>query len=953
MNMKRFFMLFRYGLVAISGILLFFAFSNIAVAQAEKEKDNEAYDRLQWFYHQRSFPLDTMEQGYLLKAYTEAQEFQKNRSARQTASLIWSPVGPPPTGPNNGRVPTVALDPTDTNIVYIGAANGGVWKSTNAGTVWSPLTDYQPSLASGSLAINPKNSVIIYYGTGEPYNASDAYGGAGIFKSTDGGSTWLEPTLTSEKRVTRIAINPACTETLLASTWGGVYRSSNGGSTWTKRTAVSGKGWDVVFDPVDSTVAYACANNTYKSTDAGLTWSLLMNGLPRSISYRRVFALAPSLPSTLYLFYQTGELYKSIDAGASWIQLHTPAGIVGTQGWYNLAIAVSPKNPDRVMIGGVLVCYSTDGGDNWTQIASGVHPDCHSIQFDPGGSIVYIGHDGGVSRSNDSGATFTWVNNNLAITQFYTVGVDNIRPGCIWGGSQDNGVLKITPETPWTGVLGGDCGSVCVDYGNSDTVYAVRSYGNHFRSFDGSDFDPIDSGIAMTATFLTPMAMDPVSPEILYTTGDSLIYRTTDRGNFWSPTASIYPWGTSQVTRIAVANKDSLTMYAAVNADLYRSSDTGSTWTKIYSLAVSRAITSVVPHPLKQNIIYLTTAGTTKDHIYKSTDAGDTWTSINGDFPVSLPVNCIAIDPLDDQSLFIGTDLGLWETDGDKQNWVKDNNIPNTAVLQLGITSDRHIIAATHGRSMFRALLKVFEVPAVTLTAPNGGEQWIGRSTHEIAWTHTLINDVKIEYSLDSAQTWTLVTAAVPAVTGSYQWEVPDTYTEKAFIRVSDASNPALYDDCDSVFTIVAALPYVYDKRWNLVSLPVNQEGPTLQFYPQAVSSAFRFSPTQGYTATDSVTPGSGYWLKFDTYITDSIPGPVHVADTVSVYTGWNLIGALGVPLGVPEIITEPVGIISSPVFGYKRGYYETDSLKLYKAYWVKVTADGIVILQGAINGKR
>ncbi|MFI5252806.1 MAG: hypothetical protein ACHQQQ_10285 [Bacteroidota bacterium] len=1015
-------------------------FSSYGFSQQEMNEGDNPNARLQWFYRQRSYPNDTMKQGYLLEAYAKAQEIKQRKDLRPVSTLKWIPVGLPSTGPNDGRVPAIALDPTDTNIVYIGAADGGVWKSTNSGAVWIPLTDYQPSLASGSLLVDPKNPLVIYYGTGEPYNSIDSYGGTGILKSTDGGLSWLSPVLTNEKRITKIAIQPGNSNLLLASTWGGVYRSTDAGGTWTRNSTIIGKGWDIEFDPVDSNIVYASANNEWKSIDAGISWNKIDNGLPPSFTYRRVMAISHSNPSVLYLFFQTGFLYKSVNAGASWSQVTVPQSVTGNQGWYDLAVAVSPIDSNRIMIGGVFTYYSSDGGASWTQIVNGIHPDCHSIVFDKGGAIVYLGHDGGVSRSNDSGSTFITINNNLAITQFYSHGLDQLQPTTIWGGSQDNGLLKSTDMgIAWSTKLGGDIGMVSVDYNNSDTVYAVMAMGKHYRTFNGSRFFPIDTGITGNSMFITPLAMAPDSSNILYTATNA-IFKTTNRGSSWNATASSYPWGVLLVSEIAIPFIASQTIYAAVDASLYRSTDGGATWSISYSGVPGRIITSVVPHPTTANTIYFTTSGTGANHIFKSIDSGATWNSINGNFPLNLPVSSIAIDSSNDQNLYIGTDLGIWNTAGSESIWMKDDGFPNVAVLKLGISSDNYLVAATHGRGMFKArfgsnassfitvtkpnggenwfagsiqtiswfqsgvfyvkielstdsaatwttiaasvpaspgnyswtvphistskaLIRVSDAtntvinginkniftivfPSITVTSPNGGESWKGWSDHSIIWTEQGITTVQLEYTSDHGVSWNLITGAVAASQGSYLWTVPNTPSTQALVRVSDTSFSAINDTSNSVFSIIGSPPIIYTKGWNLVSIPVKEQGLASQFYPLASSKSSLFNPSLGYTIVDSIYSGLGYWVKFPVIVTDTIPGAESLSDTVSISAGWNLIGALGVPIPLTDLTTDPPGMISGGAFEYKHGYAPTDTLKPYQGYWVKSSGNGTLILQ-------
>ena len=800
-------MFFRRFLILVLGLSTFTSIYAQDEGNEIGERDNPN-ERFRWFFEQRAYPHDTLKQGYQLNAFRQDEEFKKSKirsQLSQATSLSWTSIGPAPGGLYSGRVPAIAVHPTDGNTVYIGAADGGVWKTTNGGTSWTPLTDDQPSLASGCLAIDPLNPNVIYWGTGEPYSSIDAYGGAGILKSVDGGATWSVVGLTNEKRITRIAINPANPDILLAATWGGIYRSTNGGMSWTKTSTFS-SGWDVAIDPSNPLICYAGASGVYKSTNGGVSWSQLTNGIPTSTG-RLVLAIASSAPSTVYVLVSNTKFYKSTDAGASWTSLPIASDLFGSQGWYDITIGVSPTNPDIVLIGGIDAYYSFTGGNSWTRIISGQHPDCHSIIFGPAGTgIVYLGTDGGMNRSSDNGMTFTRINNNLAITQFYSVGLDYLTPLNIWGGTQDNGLQKskLAGGLGWWELLGGDYGFAVVDYTNSKIAYATQANGFRRRIqleiYDGMQSNvAINNGITENGAWLTPIIIHPDTIAILYT-ATTKIYRTTNQGDLWATTTTSFPWGSSLIRQLAIPRTSSQTLYASPGSTLYKSIDAGVTWSNVSTGLPGRTITSIVPHQTIPSRVYLTVSGSGTGHIFKSTDAGNNWTSINGNFPTDLPANSVAIDPSNDLNLYIGTDLGMWSTADGGVTWIKDDSFPNSAVVMLGITSDNYLVAATHGRSMFKAALN--SGPFIAVTSPNGGENWNVGTTHNITWSQSGVTNVKIEYSTNNGSTWSTIISSTAAATGSYSWTVPNTVTLQGLVRISDAANASMNDISNSTFTI-------------------------------------------------------------------------------------------------------------------------------------------------------
>ncbi|HEV2444669.1 MAG TPA: hypothetical protein VGS58_02050, partial [Candidatus Sulfopaludibacter sp.] len=302
----------------------------------EEKGEQEARER--WFYDQRSYPTGSIPAGARANAIRrmdaiDAASRLNHRTAAPTGafnsggigaaldSANWTLIGPKPTsaGSNNvtsGRVNAIAIDPRDNNVVYIGAAEGGVWKTTDGGAAWTPLTDSQASLASGAIAIDPAHPDTVYAGTGEENFAQDSYYGAGILKSTDGGATWTNipgPFASLRDHIGAIAIQPGNTNVLLCASQNGLWRSADGAQTWI--SVMTGSAISVVFDPTNGSSAYAtigsiftssnARNGVYHSTDGGVTWQS-SNGsgpaaLPASSAMGRIaLAMAPSNPAVIY-----------------------------------------------------------------------------------------------------------------------------------------------------------------------------------------------------------------------------------------------------------------------------------------------------------------------------------------------------------------------------------------------------------------------------------------------------------------------------------------------------------------------------------------------------------------------------------------------------------------------------------------------------------------------------
>ncbi|HEU4387804.1 MAG TPA: hypothetical protein VFV34_08410, partial [Blastocatellia bacterium] len=404
-------------------------------------------------------------------------------------------------GPTNGAGRTVAIapHPTDQNTVYIGAAGGGVWKTTDGGGSWVALTDMLNDLSVGAVALAPSNPNIVYLGTGEGGYASDFIPGIGFVKSTDGGSTWTLPSSVIATMFYRILVNPSNPDEVIAGCNAGAIRSTDGGATWSSviSAATYSDVTDMVRDPGNPSVLYAttwdafrwCARSgsctiesprVLKSTDGGVTWRNRSQGLPTSTPSVRVnrmsIAISPSSPSTLYVGtsvldnsaggVETSHIYKTTDGASSWtdtsLASNPSSGIsryLSGQGWYDNTIVVSPTDSNLVIAGGVGYVRTTDGGSTWAApplTGSSVHVDVHDLRYQ--GSRLFIANDGGVWSTPDNGNTSVAHNNGLVTRQYYAMTNDAANPNRIFGGTQDNGTSRRADSggTQWLAVIGAD-----------------------------------------------------------------------------------------------------------------------------------------------------------------------------------------------------------------------------------------------------------------------------------------------------------------------------------------------------------------------------------------------------------------------------------------------------------------------------------------------------------------
>jgi len=622
----------------------------------------------------------------------------------------WTSIGPSPIGFTDnffsGRVRALAVDPTNPSTVYLGAADGGVWKSTDAGQHWIALTDTQASLSVGSIALDPSNPNTIYVGTGEPHT-SDSYPGIGILKSTDGGQTWTNlqgPFLNSH--IGGLAVDPNNPMNVLAASIDqGLQRSTDGGSTWKQ---VSTQTDQVFFDPKNPGVAYASGiGSTFevmKSTDSGATWNIVLKGAIGS-----GFTSLTLSGSTLYAFFADSTLFKSTDAGNTWTQLSPPssgAAFCQDQCFYNLIVGASPTNPNIVYLGSIDMYHSNDGGVTWG-LDTGAHVDQHALAFTPDGSTVYSGNDGGAwsaptGTAVDSAIPWNDLNQTLATLQFYRgISIGGGDPNLTLGGTQDNGDELYTGSTTWTGVVFGDGFATAIDPFNPQIMYVTTQDAAMYKSTNGGAsftfISPFSNG-----RFDTLLTMDPSAPQHLYTDpGTGFVYQSNDAGSTWtaiSPSEGFF-------NSINVAPTDSNTVYAATESGVLVTrnalSGTSSVWNR-FNAPDSSGASEIIADPHDPTIAYAVRSFFDGPRVFKITGAGATWTDITGNLPL-IAVNDIVIDPAQANTLYIATDIGVFSTTDGGTTWnTLVQGLPRSAVTSLALEpSTRVLRAATHGRSMW------------------------------------------------------------------------------------------------------------------------------------------------------------------------------------------------------------------------------------------------------------
>ncbi|GIV57050.1 MAG: hypothetical protein KatS3mg040_1818 [Candidatus Kapaibacterium sp.] len=705
----------------------------------EGEEDGVHFGRWADFWQLRLMPDGSFPSGEILwqelsAKIAQQRQRKQQKGARQQSSANFTHLGPIsiPTNGGAGRINCIAFHPTNSNIVFVGAPSGGLWKSTDGGSSWSSSTDTLATLGVSAITIDPSNPQVIYIGTGDR-DARDTYG-VGILKSTDGGATWnatgLNWTTPQNRVVCDIVIFPGSTSTLLAATSNGIWRSTDGGQTWSQRT--TSYTMELRLHPTNPAIVFA---STYsqsggaailRSLDGGVSWSSVWS----STSVNRIaLALAPTAPRRVYALCSSSSnsgfygLYMSLDTGSTWSQQSATPNILGSntsgtstggQGWYDLCLAVHPQDSLMLFAGGINVWRSDNAGQGWTivsywsssQTIPYVHADQHTMLFRPGTTELWVGNDGGVFRTTNAGSSWQDLSSGLAILQVYRMSHHRgSSTPVILAGTQDNGTNRRTSSGSWAQVYGGDGMENAIDWVTPSTMYCSIYYGSFYRSTNsGSSWSAIaPSNESGNGAWVTPFVMHPSNPQLLYVAYRT-VYRSTNRGSNWTSLGA--PLATNARARyLAVAPSNTDVIVVGTSSTMFRTTDGGTNWTSIAG-GLPASVSNVAIDPSNPAVLWATCSNwASGQKVFRSTDGGSTWTNLSSGLP-NVPVNCIALDPRNGNA-YVGTDIGVYLRTPAAAQWTMwDDGLPNVIVRDLELdTATNRIYAATYGRGIWQGTL--------------------------------------------------------------------------------------------------------------------------------------------------------------------------------------------------------------------------------------------------------
>lgn len=726
---------------------------NEPVQEDIKGRDN-------WFWSQRAFPFNDIPADARRDAWN-ARPIIKGMS---TEALTWQSIGPVSTassflaqwGSTSGRISAIAIDPNNAQTLLIGSPTGGLWRSTNGGTSFTPVADNLTDVSIGSIAFAPSNTQIVYAGAGDGNNRN--YFGNGVLKSTDGGQTWAkvsDNTLTGPGVIRQVAVDPADPTLVYAIQYtrvdtatnnrfaSGFWRSTNGGVTWTRTLAGLFRNMAIkpgtpqtLYMGVNRNDTNATAPGVYRSTDGGQTWALVHTAPYVNTRDVRV-AVTPADTQRVYV-YEGGNnggnntllrVEVSTDGGGTWSNRGDRTDIDPGQFDYNTYIFVSPANANTIYVGSRDTFKSTDGGLNFANIMGNfaaptfanytpdmatTHSDQQSLAFSPtDANTIYIGNDGGLFKSTNGGTTLQSLNNTLSLTQFVGYAIDPTDASRSYGGTQDNGSQRRqNATTQWAEVDSGDGGNFVVDQVTPGTVFSTYIYGSitRFTNFGATR----DTGVATNATFgepadnprinfYPPFVGNGIDSKLYF--GTYRLYISTNRGDTWaSPGAGpdLTAGDPDVLSAIGVARSNTNTIYVGSSQGRVQvSTNEGVAWTDITAGLPTRSITGITVSRTDPATAFVTVSGFGTGHVFKTTNTGAAWTDISNNLP-NIPTNCLLIDPQTATTLYVGTDIGVFMSTNGGAAWTAFNNgLPPVVVTKL-VNSGNTIQAGTYGRGAYQ-----------------------------------------------------------------------------------------------------------------------------------------------------------------------------------------------------------------------------------------------------------
>ncbi len=633
---------------------------------------------------------------------------------RQSLTDNWEEIGPTDWNattawsPGVGRITGIAVDPLDNNHIIIGANTGGVWKTIDGGSNWSPMGDYFSNLSVYSVTIDPQDSNIYYFGSSSGL----------IYKSLDAGATWTQLADLSNSLVNKIVIHPTNSNIIYASSQNaGMYMTVDGGLNWTSPIS-DNKCYDIEFKPGDPNIVYVSGYGCHKSTAGGATFTSI-GSFP---SQPKMMGVSPDNDTVVYIVEASGgsfgAFYRSDDEGDNFTELdhagrnyfgYDTAGFdSGGQAPRDMDVAVNPTNVDEVHIAGVLTWRSMDGGVNFENTSDWIpgsaagankgycHADVDLLVFE--GATMFVGTDGGIFKADDTSNLtadyYTDITKGLGIRQFYKLGVSQTADVVITGGSQDNGSSFYTSAEGWKDWIGADGMEGFVDKDDVNKMYGMIQFGDAYRTANGGN-TLIYVTTPGNGNWVSPFEQDPTETNVIYL-GYEFVYKSINNGGAWTAISQSF---NANLDHLKIAPSNNQVIYASRSGLIYKTEDGGATdWIQLPS--PGGIINSVAIHPSDPNKIAVATNSSNK--VFVSEDGGITWINYKFNLP-NFSALAVVWDDSGEDGLYLGMNYGLFYIDNTFTEWQPySNNLPNVIINELEINSvDEKIYAASYGRGVW------------------------------------------------------------------------------------------------------------------------------------------------------------------------------------------------------------------------------------------------------------
>lgn len=717
----------------------------------------------------------------LLFSYHANAQINLGLYQEATNGLSFRSIGPAMMG---GRIADIAVNPKDKSNWYIAVGSGGVWKTTNSGVTFLPVFDQQKSYSIGTVTIDPNNTNVVWVGTGENVSGRHVGWGDGIYRSQDGGKSWMNMGLSESEHLSKILIDPRDSKVIYVAAEGplwssggqrGLYKSTDGGHTWNlslsidENTGVT----DVEFDPSNPSVLYAAAykrrrktwsllaggqqSGIYKSTDGGENWKEVTKGLPSADMGKIGIATTKADPNWVYATIEANDgqqgFYRSTDKGESWQKMN---GYIsgGTGPHYYQEIEASQTDPELVYQMDVFLHVTRDGGNTFDYLTTGrdKHSDNHALWIDPdNGKHLLAGSDGGLYETFDQGRTWRFFQ-NLPISQFYKIGLDNSEPFYhIVAGAQDLGTLIGPSRTThtegirnsdWYVPLGADGYDSQFDPQDPNTAYIEIQGGELYRLDRNTEElikikpTPAPDDEPERFNWDSPITISPHNSQTIYF-GSQRLWKSTDRGDSWKAISKDLTTNTNRyeldminkvpsidalydngamslyatLTSIAVSPvKEGLVYTGSDDGMLYVTENDGQDWRRMKALPdlpERSFINDIEPSQHNEGTLFVAADahkhGDYKPYLFISENNGRNWKSIVGDLPSQTIVWSLKQDHINENLLFIGTEYGVYFSPNKGKNWIQlASGLPTIACRDIEIhPRDNDLVASTFGRGIY------------------------------------------------------------------------------------------------------------------------------------------------------------------------------------------------------------------------------------------------------------